>query len=159
MPSSTTNQSLNSNRRLRPLRLNADGREGTGKSFEVMLTSERLVSRAMGRGYPRSDVIVVRAAPTCVTGVAANGILGVTIHSLLRLPIGTKMAELHSHDIAALQNRPSGLRCLIIDEKSIISLKTLALIDGRLRQALTKKQKQNTKNISIILMGDFYQLP
>src|SRR3569833_1789808 len=124
-----------------------------------MLTSERPVSRAMGRGNPRSDVIVVRAAPTGVTGAAANGTQGVTIHSLLRLPIGTKMAELNSHDIAALQNRPSGLRCLIIDEKSIISLKTLALIDGRLRQALPDGQGRVSGGISIILMGDFYQLP
>lgn len=63
------------------LLLQVDGRGGTGKSHVIRLMSARLDSMARAHGKPS---IVARAAPT---GVAANGINGSTVHSLLKLPI------------------------------------------------------------------------
>jgi hypothetical protein len=72
---------LNRGRQPRPLRLQVDGGDGTGKSYMVKVISSHLQAEAAtyGRGSP-----IVRAAPT---GVASNQIGGQTLHSLLRLPI------------------------------------------------------------------------
>lgn len=60
---------------LEPLLLQVDGEGGTGKSFMIQAISSRLHPLD-----PRG--VTARAAPT---GVAANAINGVTLHSLLTI--------------------------------------------------------------------------
>src|SRR6266536_1723758 len=109
------------------LLLNVDGVAGTGKTFTLLKACARIqeMATAAGKGNP-----VFRAAPT---GIAAFNIIGKTLHSLLRLPVKTKKTDLSPGTLQSLQASFSSCRFLIIDEKSMINLETLLLIDDRLR--------------------------
>jgi ATP-dependent exoDNAse (exonuclease V) alpha subunit len=76
---------------------------------------------------------VFRAAPT---GIAAFNIVGKTLHSLLRLPVKGKKSDLSLATLQSLQALFRDCRFLIIDEKSMIDIQTLSLIDDRLRTIL-----------------------
>ena len=61
-----------------------------------------------------------------------------------------------------LQAQLGNLKILIIDEISMISRKVLSYIHGRLRQIKQIKSTNRTAffgNVSILAVGDFYQLP
>ena len=57
-----------------------------------------------------------------------------------------------------LQLRFSGKQYLITDEMSMLGQRTLAWVDKRLRQA-TGKLHEPLGGISVMLLGDFAQLP
>ena len=91
--------------------------------------------------------------------MAANGIQGSTLYSLLRLPVrNVVFDQLNPQDVGAMQNRLCYLKYLVIDEKSMISLKTMGFIDSRLRQ-IFPSSNEPFGGVSLILMGNFYQLP
>lgn len=139
------------------LLLNVDGKGGTGKSYVINMLSAHIRRTAVARGLPEPDSLVVRAAPT---GVAANAIHGTTLHSLLRLPVATgPLAPLPPSSAAELQRRLQAVRYIVIDEKSMIGLQLLANIDSRLRQAFPGASHTPFGGASLILIGDFYQLP
>ena len=94
------------------------------------------------------------------TGVAAFNINGTTIHSTLSLPIiNNKKFELEGNQLKQLQERLANVIYLIIDEKSMVGRRMLALIDLRLRQAFPEHKNEAFGGRSIILFGDFGQLP
>ena len=135
------------------LLLHLDGRAGTGKTHVIMLLSSRLqqLAHRNGRANP-----LVRSAPT---GVAAHGISGRTLHSLFRLPIkASSWRELSAQARSALQADLRHCKYLIIDEKSMIGLRTLGWIDERCRQAFPQQNSLPFSGLNIILCGDFYQL-
>lgn len=74
---------------LAPLRIQVDGGRGTGKSYMAKVLSAHL--QAAAPSGSRSPI--VRTAPT---SVASNQIFGVTLHSLLRLPISGELCPLRS---------------------------------------------------------------
>jgi ATP-dependent DNA helicase PIF1 len=137
----------------RPLLLNVDGVAGSGKTFTLLKTCARLQELAdrSGRGNP-----VVRAAPT---GVAAFNIVGRTLHSLFRLPVKQKTTDLSTATLQSLQALFQDVRFVIIDEKSMIDLKTLSLIDDRLRLIFPDTSDQAFGGLNVLLCGDFFQLP
>jgi ATP-dependent exoDNAse (exonuclease V) alpha subunit len=136
-----------------PLLLNVDGVAGSGKTFTVLKTCAQIQELAVeaGRGNP-----VFRAAPT---GVAAFNIMGKTLHSLLRLPVKKKKSDLSNSTLQSLQVLFQDTRFLIIDEKSMVDLKTLALIDDRLRAIFPRFSDRYFGGLNVIICGDFLQLP
>jgi ATP-dependent DNA helicase PIF1 len=136
----------------RPLLLNVDGVAGSGKTYTLLKACARLQELATDVVLPNP---VLRAAPT---GIAAFNFIGKTIHSLLRLPVKGKTADLSTGTLQALQALFQACRFLIIDEKSMIDLKMLSLIDTRLR-AIYPQNDQPFGGLNILLCGDFYQLP
>jgi hypothetical protein len=146
----------NQNRRPSPLRLQIDGGGGTGKSYMVKVISSHLQAEAASYGRVSP---IVRAAPT---GVASNQIGGgQTLHSLLRLPVDGNYRSLSETPttLNALQRRFRGIHYLVIDEKSMLGLKTLAWIDQRLREVFPENRDEFFGGLSVILIGDFFQLP
>ncbi|KAJ2966261.1 hypothetical protein NQ176_g10232 [Zarea fungicola] len=135
------------------LLLHVDGGGGTGKSYLVNLLSAHLQAAAGARG---TGTPVWRAAPT---GVAGNQISGTTLHSLLRLPINKDFKPLSAIDKAQLQKKLKDIRYLIIDEKSMLGLRQLSWIDDRLREAFPDRNDGFFGGLSILLVGDFFQLP
>ncbi len=105
------------------LLLNVDSVARSRKTFTLLKTCARIqeLAREAGKQNP-----VFRAAPT---GIAVFNIIGKTLHSLLRLPVKGKKSDLSVATLQALQSLFQDCRFLIIDEKSIIDIKTLSLID------------------------------
>ena len=120
------------------------GTAGTGKSY--LIHCLRLLLKDMVRV----------AAPT---GVASFNIDGYTLHSLLALPTRGDFKDLQGTSLQRMQEALSTMTYLIIDEMSMVGRKTFGQIDTRLRQALPHRAEQLFGGCSIILFGDFGQLP
>jgi ATP-dependent exoDNAse (exonuclease V) alpha subunit len=135
------------------LLLNVDGVAGSGKTFTLLKTCARIQELAQQAGKRNP---VFRAAPT---GIAAFNIVGKTLHSLLRLPVKGKKSDLSVATLQALQSLFQDCRFLIIDEKSMIDIRTLSLIDDRLRAILPATSHQLFGGVNVLLCGDFFQLP
>lgn len=137
-----------------PLRIIIMGTAGTGKSYLIKAVRQSLQYLAREHAVNQSPVVVL--APT---GVAAFNIDGRTIHSALLLPLGSKAVDLSHEKIKTLQAKLDGVRYVIVDEKSMVGRRTLALIDIRLRQAFPRHHDEPFGGRSVILVGDFGQLP
>jgi hypothetical protein len=121
----------------------------------VNVVSSHLQAEAATYGRPSP---IIRAAPT---GVASNQIGGQTLHSLLRLPIDGNLRSLSETPtvLRALQRRFRDVHYLVIDEKSMLGLKTFGWIDQRLREVFPERRDDFFGGLSVILIGDFFQLP
>jgi hypothetical protein len=155
------------NAAVRPIVSSRTLRRGQRRAYNVAdrsLTKEQLLMRLEGTaGIGKSHVInticnllrpdeVFVAAPT---GKAANGVGGVTLHSLLHL---MNSKDLTGAQLRLLQTKFKTIRYLIVNEYSMVGCKLLKRIDSRLRQAKCKPHEL-FGGISILLCGDFKQLP
>ena len=126
-----------------PLQVIITGTAGSGKSY-------------------LNNAIKALLGNTCIltgtTGLAGYNIEGSTLHSALQLPVRNHNNDLQGTSLQRLQLRFSGKHYLITDEMSMLGQRTLAWVDKRLRQA-TGKLYQPLGGISIMLLGDFGQLP
>ena len=127
-----------------PLLLIVNGVAGTGKSY--LINSIR-------------NLLQTSCAITTTTGKAAYSINGQTIHSLLKIPVGSKRKqELTGQALIRLQNNLQEINYIIIDEYSMLGQTTFGWIDRRCRQA-TGITDNLFDSQSIILAGDCAQLP
>ena len=99
---------------------------------------------------------VFRSAPT---GIAAFNILGRTLHSLLRLPVKGKKVDLSLATLQSLQSLFRHCRFLVVDEKSMIDVKILSLVDDRLRAIFPATSHKPFGGLNVLLCGGFFQLP
>ncbi|CAB4023269.1 ATP-dependent DNA helicase pif1 [Paramuricea clavata] len=118
------------------------GTAGTGKTYLISATKQ---------------VLATQCVVTATTGIAAFSIDGQTLRSAAQLPI-REYRDLQGDSLQRLQLRLEGKRFLIIDEMSMIGHKMLSRLGNRLR-AGTEKEDIPFSGMSIILMGDFGQLP
>ena len=82
-----------------------------------------------------------------------------TLHSLLRLPIGTKrLNDLKRTALLQLQSNLESVKYLIIDEYSFVGQGLFSWIDSRCKQAINKTNILFDGN-SVLLFGDIAQLP
>jgi hypothetical protein len=139
------------------LRVNLDGVAGTGKTYVLLQASKRVEDMATIAG--RKDP-VLRAAPT---GIAAHSFHGRTLHSLFNIPVKIPphglSRKLSRANLCSLQALFKHCKYLIIDEKSMIGIKFLGLLDQRLREIFPARQDEMYAGINIFLCGDFHQLP
>ena len=70
-----------------------------------------------------------------------------------------ELPDLSGDPLRNLQQMFEGCEILVIDEKSMIGLYTLYIIDKRLREIRPEKSMLPFGGMSIVLMGDFAQLP
>ena len=111
----------------KPLYIMITGQGGSGKSFVINAVRSLLQSKCI--------------VASCF-GIAAFNIQGVTLHSLLRLPIrGKNNCDLKGTALAKLQMRLKDVKYIIIDEFSVIGQKMLGWIDRRCRQATGEMDK------------------
>jgi len=127
-----------------PLRLIVTGTAGTGKSYLI-----QCIRLLLGN-------TVKVAAPT---GVASFIIEGTTLHSLLYLPTRGEFKQLEGDRLQQLQQALSTTRYIIIDEMSMVGRKMFGQIDRRLRQAFPHHAQEVFGGCSLLLFGDFGQLP
>ena len=127
-----------------PLALTIIGEGGTGKSY--LINAIRNLLRE-------------KCAVTATTGKAAFNINGVTVHSLLKLPVGSRgNKDLTGQSLIRLQESLSGIDYIIIDEYSMLGQVMFGWIDRRCKQASACHDKL-LGNKSLILCGDPAQLP
>jgi ATP-dependent DNA helicase PIF1 len=139
------------------LRVNLDGVAGTGKTYVLLQASKKVEDMATIAG--RRDP-VLRAAPT---GIAAHSFHGRTLHSLFKIPVKIPphglSRKLSRANLCSLQALFKHCKYLVIDEKSMIGIKFLGLLDQRLREIFPARQDEMYAGINIFLCGDFHQLP
>ncbi|KAK8912380.1 ATP-dependent DNA helicase pfh1 [Metarhizium anisopliae] len=103
---------------------------------------------------------VLRAAPT---GIAAHNFHGRTLHSLFKVPVKIPpqglSQKLSRSNLCSLQAVFKHCKYLIIDEKSMIGIKFLGLLDRRLREIFPARQDEMYAGINIFVCGDFHQFP
>jgi hypothetical protein len=125
---------------------------GTGKSF-IINTIISIVQKMM----QQNDTIQVGAP----TGAAAFNVQGSTLHRLLRINVSHPEELLHETTRGQLKSGLTNLLCLMIDERSILSLIILAVTERNVRECIFRGQ--NSKEIwdgvpVVLLFGDNYQL-
>ena len=124
--------------------LTINGVAGTGKSYLINAIRTLLQSKC---------------AVTATTGKAAYNIRGVTVHSLLKLPIGSRgNKDLTGQSLCRLQESVSNIGYIIIDEYSMLGQVTFGWIDNRCKQATGYNDKV-FRGKSLIFTGDPGHLP
>ena len=127
-----------------PLLLIILGVAGTGKSYLISAIKQLLQQQC------------ALAAPT--DKVSCN-MKGVTLHSLLKLPVGqVRRKDLTGQSLAELQANMEGVNYIIIDEYSMLGQLSFGWVDRRCRKA-TGAKDQILEGKSMILIGDPCQLP
>ena len=138
-----------------PLLMYISGYGGTGKSYLIRaILGFMNIQRKLHN--EKCDYVV--AAPT---GLAAAGIGGQTIHSVFNIAVQhgkmPKYTSLSASNLDQMRAVMSNLKCIIIDEISMVSNILLLQIHLRLQDAFDKISLFGGKNI--ILFGDLLQLP
>lgn len=131
---------------------NIDGTAGCGKTYLIAAICQGLWELADSHDQP--DPIRVLAP----SGVAALNVCGQTVHSGFSLPTNG-FSVLSGSRLATMQLLWKGVYFVIIDEKSMLGLRSLAQIDSRCRQLIPEHADVPFGNINIALVGDFAQLP
>ena len=137
-----------------------NGGAGTGKShlIKCIYSEASKILCKLPRQSEEADISNPIVLLTAFTGTAAFNISGTTLHSLLKLPrslkppfqgLGNKLDEVRSELVNA--------EILIIDEVSMVSKPLFAYVDARLKQI--KGSHRPFGGMSVLAVGDFYQLP
>lgn len=143
-------ESMIAGRNLPQILLNVNGRAGTGKSYIIRLILAHLQSLAQ-------RTLQLRRAPVlrlALIGVAVYAINGQILYKLLKLPTRSIFEELSVASLQTVQADLASINYLIINEKSIISLSQLKIIELRLLQALYSSRPFG--GINIVLCRDFF---
>ena len=129
-----------------------------GKSHVIKLIhSDTLKFLKLSGIFEPDDVIVLLTAPT---GVAFN-INGMTLHSALLLGCSkySGFQPLNHDRLNTLRSKLSRLILLIIDEVSMVGSNMLLEIHKRLQQIKGVSDDTVFGGVSILAVGDLYQLP
>ncbi|XP_063048465.1 uncharacterized protein LOC134442065 [Engraulis encrasicolus] len=140
-----------------PLRLFIGGGGGCGKSHlikAIHYEATRLLSQLADNP---EELTVLLTAPT---GVAAYNINAATIHNTFSIGANAKLPyqPLGDEKVNRLRNKMRNLHILIIDEISMVDHKLLSYIHGRLRQIKQPGDHALFGTVSLLCIGDFYQL-
>ena len=92
-------------------------------------------------------------------GISAVNIGGTTIHSGLGIKPGAKLLGLNDKSKAALRNRLSEVKFLIIDELSMVSSDLWTDTDSRLGEIFMMFPEKAFAGLSLLTVADLLQLP
>ncbi|XP_077528146.1 uncharacterized protein LOC144139758 [Haemaphysalis longicornis] len=164
-----------------PLRVFFTGPAGCGKTFVLKLAMD-VYNRCTGGGAcggtgagcetDDSSTSAYNAYVICAsTGKAAVAVGGTTVHAAFKLVRAANVAGRQDARIGVMGDgglRPSDLntfrvafrrvKCVIVDEVSMMSADQLRAVDCRLRQ-ITQRLNDPFGGLDVILCGDLRQLP
>ena len=143
---------------IEPLHIFLTGNAGCGKSFLMKVIHQALTKTLF---YGNSSVDKTKVLLMAPTGVAAINIDGTTIHTALNIPVGhfgKTLPPLNDKMKSSLRNRLSDLK-VIIDEISMVSNDLLYYVHLRLNEILGCVTSEPFAGITVIAVGDFFQLP
>ncbi|XP_062614683.1 uncharacterized protein LOC134276442 [Saccostrea cucullata] len=139
-----------------PFHVFITGGAGTGKSH-VIKTIEYEACRVFSRMQKNPESIPILL--TALTGTAAFNIGGSTIHHAFALTkyLPIPYEPLQEQRLSPIRSKLEDLQILVIDEISMVYKRLLYYVHERLVQI--KKSKLPFGGVSIIAVGDFFQLP
>lgn len=143
---------------IEPLYLFLTGGGGTGKSHFIRAIYHTAV-KTFRHGPSNPDMpTLLMMAPT---GVAAVNIDATTINTALAIPkdVGDNLRALSDQKRTQLRISLAELKIIIIDEISMVSNIMLLNIHKRLNEIFATPNSTLFAGISIIAVGDLYQLP
>jgi hypothetical protein len=143
---------------LQPFHIFVTGGAGTGKSHVIRCIKYYAKKAFAPATQSVDDVTVLLLAHT---GTAAFNIAGETICSALKIPPkSTKdYRPLSEETLNTLRIKYQHLQLVIIDEISMVGVTQLSYVHGRLHQIKGTSNSSYFGNVSILAVGDFYQLP
>ena len=136
------------------------GGAGAGKSYLIKALYQTALKTFRCGPFDPQLPHVLKIAPT---GAAAININGLVINSALAIPkdqYGEYIESLPHEKLSILRSyKLKDLKLVIIDEISIVSNKMLKHIHERLKQIFGTPDSMLFAGISLIAVGDLYQLP
>ncbi|XP_062373091.1 ATP-dependent DNA helicase PIF1-like [Sardina pilchardus] len=136
------------------------GGAGTGKShlIKCIYAEASKILRKLPRITEERDMSMPTVLLTAFTGTAAFNIAGKTLHSVLKLPRSLKPPyQCFGNRLDEVRATLSNAEILIIDEVSMISKQLFAYVNWRLQEI--KGSKKPFGGLSLLVLGDYYQLP
>lgn len=136
------------------------GGAGCGKSHVIKCIFQEAtkILRDLPRFRDEADMSMPAVLLTAFTGTAAFNISGKTLHSMFKLPMKLKPPyQGLGNTLDNVRASLSNAEILIIDEISMISKEIFAYVHWRLQQI--KGNKRPFGGMSVLAVGDFYQLP
>ena len=145
-------------KKIKPLNLFITGRAGTGKSHTIKTIYHTFVKTFRHTTSNPEMTTVLLVAPT---GVAAVNISGTTINSASAIPkdVGDTLPAMSDQKKTQLRMSLAELKLIIIDEVSMVANTTLLNIHQRLKEIFATPNFKLFAGISIVAVGDLYQLP
>ncbi|KAK8772607.1 hypothetical protein V5799_024150 [Amblyomma americanum] len=147
-----------------PLRIFFTGPAGCGKTFTLHLIMDvyNRYCKSKKIAYGDAEISGVNAYVACATtGKAAVALNGVTVHSAFKMVMSNTREDkgLSAADLNTFRTLLKGVRCVIIDEVSMLSSDLLRQVDRRLRQIRADRMREPFGAFDVILCGDMRQLP
>lgn len=140
-----------------PLKIFVSGCAGVGKSL-LIKTIYHLILDLINKQSCAEDLDSTKIVLTAPTGKAAFLIGGNTLHSAFKLPLSGSTVDALSADITnTIRANFKNLKLIIIDEISMVGSTLFNNLNQRLQ--ILKGTYENFGGISILLFGDFFQLP
>ncbi|KAM3842119.1 uncharacterized protein ACN63O_022831, partial [Diretmus argenteus] len=136
------------------------GGAGTAKShlIKCIYTEATKILSTLPRVREERDMSMPTVLLSAFTGTAAFNISGKTLHSILKLPSSLKPPyQGLGNTLDEVRATLSNAEVLVIDEVSMVSKPLFAYVNWRLQQI--KGSKKPFGGMSILAVGDFYQLP
>nr|XP_037278210.1 ATP-dependent DNA helicase PIF1-like [Rhipicephalus microplus] len=135
-----------------PLRVFLTGPAGCGKTFVLKLVMD-VYNRYNDNAGPYNAFVICAS-----TGKAAVAVGGTTVHSAFKLTRNKKDLGLGDSELNTLRVAFRYVKCIIVDEVSMLSSDNLNAIDCRLKQ-ITQKLDEPFGGLDVIMCGDLRQLP
>ena len=150
--SKTSLSHLRQGKTITPYHLFISGPGGVGKSHVIKLIQHDTIRLLKKSTYFEQDSMVVLL--TAPTGTAAFAIDGMTYHAALGFSLPG--AQLSGDKLNSMRTALAQLQVLIIDEISMVGSDSFQDINDHLQ--LIKQNEKPFGNVTVILVGDMYQL-